>query len=187
MICKKCNNPGVLNSVMNKEFYYCRTCKDEIIDQSSVKIDAEYIKHTTVSTIIPGTAVPLVGLPLPKLSGLSDIVFPQITTNYRFHSTNPKLLIEHDIEDNLAGYFRGNPSFQLEPTGTLFPNIVFLNPKQYISLTWNLGPLIQPATIADVLQTVTVQGLMLMTRYGQILVIQETLVPEGNLLFHNTV
>lgn len=30
MICQKCNNPGVLNSVLNKEFYYCRTCKDEI-------------------------------------------------------------------------------------------------------------------------------------------------------------
>lgn len=30
MICGKCNQPGVKNSALNKEFYYCRTCKDEI-------------------------------------------------------------------------------------------------------------------------------------------------------------
>lgn len=30
MICSKCNNAGVKNTVLGKEFYYCRTCKDEI-------------------------------------------------------------------------------------------------------------------------------------------------------------
>jgi hypothetical protein len=30
MICQKCNNVGILNSVLEKQFYYCRTCKDEI-------------------------------------------------------------------------------------------------------------------------------------------------------------
>lgn len=30
MICQKCNNPGVLNSVNGNDFYYCRSCKDEI-------------------------------------------------------------------------------------------------------------------------------------------------------------
>lgn len=31
MICGKCNNPGVLNTVLGKDFYYCRACKEEII------------------------------------------------------------------------------------------------------------------------------------------------------------
>lgn len=30
MICQKCNNPGVLNSANGNDFYYCRSCKDEI-------------------------------------------------------------------------------------------------------------------------------------------------------------
>lgn len=30
MICQTCSNPGVLNTVAGKDFYYCRTCKDEI-------------------------------------------------------------------------------------------------------------------------------------------------------------
>jgi hypothetical protein len=30
MICIKCNETGVLNSVLGKEFYYCRNCKEEI-------------------------------------------------------------------------------------------------------------------------------------------------------------
>lgn len=30
MVCNKCFNPGVKNEVLGKEFYYCRTCKDEI-------------------------------------------------------------------------------------------------------------------------------------------------------------
>lgn len=31
MICTKCSNPGTLNTVLNQDFYYCRTCKVEII------------------------------------------------------------------------------------------------------------------------------------------------------------
>jgi hypothetical protein len=30
MICRKCKNPGIRNEVLGKEFYYCRTCKEEI-------------------------------------------------------------------------------------------------------------------------------------------------------------
>lgn len=30
MICPKCKNKGVLNTALGKEFYYCRTCKNEI-------------------------------------------------------------------------------------------------------------------------------------------------------------
>ena len=30
MICSKCKNQGILNSAGGKEFYYCRTCKEEI-------------------------------------------------------------------------------------------------------------------------------------------------------------
>lgn len=30
MICSKCSTAGVLNTVAGKDFYYCRTCKDEI-------------------------------------------------------------------------------------------------------------------------------------------------------------
>ncbi len=31
MICPKCTNPGVQNHANGKDFYYCRTCKDEIV------------------------------------------------------------------------------------------------------------------------------------------------------------
>lgn len=30
MICQKCNNKGILNTVLGKDFFYCRNCKDEI-------------------------------------------------------------------------------------------------------------------------------------------------------------
>lgn len=30
MICNQCNTEGVKNVVLNKEFYYCRQCKNEI-------------------------------------------------------------------------------------------------------------------------------------------------------------
>lgn len=30
MICRNCKNPGIRNEVLGKEFYYCRTCKEEI-------------------------------------------------------------------------------------------------------------------------------------------------------------
>lgn len=30
MICQKCNNQGILNTVLGRDFYYCRTCKEEI-------------------------------------------------------------------------------------------------------------------------------------------------------------
>lgn len=31
MICPKCKNVGILNTVLGKDFYYCRTCKEEIL------------------------------------------------------------------------------------------------------------------------------------------------------------
>ncbi len=31
MTCQKCNNPGVSNTAGGKDFWYCRTCKDEIM------------------------------------------------------------------------------------------------------------------------------------------------------------
>jgi len=36
MICSKCNTKGIYNVVLNKEFYYCRNCKDEIQETSSI-------------------------------------------------------------------------------------------------------------------------------------------------------
>lgn len=30
MICQACKNTGIINSVLNKQFYYCRECKIEI-------------------------------------------------------------------------------------------------------------------------------------------------------------
>jgi hypothetical protein len=30
VICQKCGNKGVLSSALGKDFWYCRTCKDEI-------------------------------------------------------------------------------------------------------------------------------------------------------------
>lgn len=37
MICSKCNNQGVENHALGKPFWYCRTCKDEIVDQNLVE------------------------------------------------------------------------------------------------------------------------------------------------------
>lgn len=31
MICPKCKNDGIFNTVAGKDFYYCRSCKEEII------------------------------------------------------------------------------------------------------------------------------------------------------------
>ncbi len=30
MVCDKCGTKGILNTVLGKDFYYCRGCKDEI-------------------------------------------------------------------------------------------------------------------------------------------------------------
>lgn len=30
MICSKCKSDGVKNQALGKDFYYCRTCKEEI-------------------------------------------------------------------------------------------------------------------------------------------------------------
>lgn len=37
MICKKCNNQGILNTVNGQDFYYCRTCKVEIFLEDATK------------------------------------------------------------------------------------------------------------------------------------------------------
>lgn len=39
MICPKCKNEGILNSANFQEFYYCRTCKDEIKLDEVIKVD----------------------------------------------------------------------------------------------------------------------------------------------------
>jgi hypothetical protein len=31
MLCPKCDNETVKNTALGKEFYYCRTCKEEVI------------------------------------------------------------------------------------------------------------------------------------------------------------
>ena len=31
MVCPKCKNVGILNTVLGKDFYYCKTCKEEIL------------------------------------------------------------------------------------------------------------------------------------------------------------
>lgn len=36
MICPKCKNEGVLNHAAGQHFYYCRTCKDEILLEEAV-------------------------------------------------------------------------------------------------------------------------------------------------------
>lgn len=33
MICTKCNQSGILNQANGNSFYYCRTCKEEILLQ----------------------------------------------------------------------------------------------------------------------------------------------------------
>lgn len=35
MICDKCNNMGIINTALNKSFYYCKNCKEEIFLKSN--------------------------------------------------------------------------------------------------------------------------------------------------------
>lgn len=41
MICSKCKNDGILNQANGKEFYYCRTCREEIILEEIPKAEAD--------------------------------------------------------------------------------------------------------------------------------------------------
>ena len=44
MVCNKCNNVAVKNIVLHKEFYYCRTCKDEVSLISEIEPIARNIR-----------------------------------------------------------------------------------------------------------------------------------------------
>lgn len=47
MICTKCNETGILNQAGGKDFYYCRTCKIEIL----LEVAEEKAGYTSLSTI----------------------------------------------------------------------------------------------------------------------------------------
>jgi hypothetical protein len=52
MVCKKCKSDGIKNVANNKEFYYCRTCKDEILLEQSTFEDPNwdsYLEMTKLS------------------------------------------------------------------------------------------------------------------------------------------
>lgn len=51
MICQKCKNEGVRNSVLGKEFYYCRTCTDEIrLEEPPADKPAYYDTAVTITS-----------------------------------------------------------------------------------------------------------------------------------------
>jgi hypothetical protein len=49
MTCFKCNGEGVLNTVLNKDFWYCRTCKEEIFLSSVEYTDSEINTMSDIS------------------------------------------------------------------------------------------------------------------------------------------
>lgn len=51
MKCNKCNNEGVRNEVLGKEFYYCRTCKVEIREFNLP--DAKHQNLYSVTSLLP--------------------------------------------------------------------------------------------------------------------------------------
>ena len=42
MVCSKCKNDGVLKTVLGKDFFYCRTCKDEILESPEIMVGLQY-------------------------------------------------------------------------------------------------------------------------------------------------
>lgn len=42
MVCSKCKNAGILNTVLGKNFYYCKTCKEEIFLEEVVPPEPDY-------------------------------------------------------------------------------------------------------------------------------------------------
>lgn len=94
MICSKCNTEGVLNTVLGKDFYYCRTCKDEIQLESPNKgaflqagIDAVKNNNWGQITVGPGyrPAWPTPPVPTPAPS-------PTPFSNYTSHNWSPTLI-----------------------------------------------------------------------------------------------
>lgn len=41
MICKVCYNKAVKNQALGKEFYYCRTCKEEVTEEKGFQYTLE--------------------------------------------------------------------------------------------------------------------------------------------------
>ena len=59
MICNKCNDEGILNSALGQEFYYCRTCKEEI-QLEVVKVDTAAINQSGEVLQVNGNTAPTV-------------------------------------------------------------------------------------------------------------------------------
>lgn len=54
MNCHKCKTPGVKNQVLGKEFYYCRTCKDEIKEHAMTYEEAlGFVNNNSTPSIAP--------------------------------------------------------------------------------------------------------------------------------------
>lgn len=73
MNCTNCNKPGVLNTILGKDFYYCPSCKDEILPKvtaypvapsSSTFLDK--LSHPTISPVALN----------PKPISLNDLLYP---------------------------------------------------------------------------------------------------------------
>lgn len=45
MICNKCKNTGVLSSAGGQDFYYCRTCKEEIPLEAKPTDEENWLKQ----------------------------------------------------------------------------------------------------------------------------------------------
>jgi hypothetical protein len=43
MICTKCHSDGIENQALGKTFWYCRTCKDEILPEKAYGLDANLV------------------------------------------------------------------------------------------------------------------------------------------------
>lgn len=55
MKCNRCGETGVHNIVLGKEFYYCRTCKDEVSLEEAPRDDMETFETLRISDSVVTT------------------------------------------------------------------------------------------------------------------------------------
>lgn len=80
MVCKTCSAPGVLNTVLNKDFYYCRTCKTEITLEAP-PLAQEFVDLSPTDE--------------EAFKAWIDSVNQQIDASYDHALSNPAVTIDH--------------------------------------------------------------------------------------------
>lgn len=100
MMCSKCNKVGILNSANGKDFYYCRTCKTEIL--------LEEVKKDTQSEMIDIDEI-IKLLDADKVDG-------DVAAYFNFPSNDPNDYDDSPSDDDDDSF---DPFFNVGPTSDL--------------------------------------------------------------------